>query len=60
MTKNTTQWIPNSGIGYVVPQLGLYMQDNLGNSIIDNLGNFFIPNAVYLIGKYATAWSNVG
>jgi hypothetical protein len=59
MAKNPTAWFPQSGLGYVVPQLGLYLQDNLGNNIIDNLGNFFVPNPYYVIGKYATLWSQV-
>lgn len=59
MVKIATKWIPNSGQGYVISQLGLYLQDNLGNSIIDNLGNYFVPTPYYVIGKYATAWSQV-
>jgi len=60
MTKIPTSWIPNSGIGYVLPQTGLFFQDNLGNLIITNLQQNIIPNAQYVIGKYATAWSQVG
>lgn len=57
MSKNPTYWTPQSGFGYVLPQNGLYLQDNLGNTIVDNSLNFIIPNAYYVIGKYATAWS---
>jgi hypothetical protein len=60
MTKIPTQWFPSAGIGYVLPQTGLYFQDNLGNSIVTNLSQNIIPNAVYVIGKYATSWSQVG
>lgn len=59
MTKNATYWIPGTGFGSVVPQRGLFLQDNLGNIIIDNTGNYFVPNAVYVIGKFATAWSQL-
>ena len=57
--KNPTKWIPPAGIGYVVPQQGIYLQDNLGNVIVDNLLNFFVPTPQYVIGKIATAWSQV-
>lgn len=59
MTKNATYWIPGSGFGYVLPQTGLFLQDNLGNVIINNLGSSLIPNAYYVIGKYATSWSQL-
>jgi hypothetical protein len=57
MVKNATKWIPPAGTGYVAIQSGLFFQDNLGNFIIDNLGNFFVPTPQYVIGKYATLWS---
>lgn len=60
MTKIPTKWIPNSGIGYVLPQNGLYLQDNLGNLIVTNLSQNIVPNPFYVIGKYATSWSQVG
>lgn len=59
MAKIPTQWIPPAGIGYVVLQTGINIQDNLGNLLIDNLGNFFVPTPAYVIGKYATAWSQI-
>lgn len=59
MSKNPTYWTPHAGQGYVVNQLGIYLQDNLGNTIVDNSLNNIIPNAVYVIGKYATLWSQV-
>jgi hypothetical protein len=59
MSKNPTLWLPQSGLGYLVNQTGVYLQDNLGNNIIDNLGNFFVPTPYYVIGKYATVWSQV-
>lgn len=59
MTKNPTWWTPQSGIGYVVSQTGLYFQDNLGNTIVDNSLNNLVPNLTYVIGKYATVWSQV-
>ncbi len=57
--KNPTQWLPNSGLGYVVPQTGLLFQDNLGNLLITNTLANIIPNPYYVIGKYATVWSQI-
>lgn len=57
--KNPTYWTPNRLNGYVVSQLGIYLQDNLGNTIVTNSLDNIIPNAYYVIGKYATLWSQV-
>ena len=59
MAKPLTYWRPKAGEGYVVLQGGLYFQDNLGNTIVTNLSQNIIPNPTYVIGKYATAWSQV-
>lgn len=59
MTHIPTKWLPNSGIGYVKQQTGLYFQDNLGNLIVTNLGQNIIPTPYYVIGRIATAWSVV-
>ena len=57
--KNPTFWIPPNRNGYVLNQTGVYFQDNLGNTIVTNLLENIIPTTYYVIGKYATAWSQV-
>lgn len=52
----STAWTPQSGIGQVLPQDGIYLQDNEGNLIVTNLLEFFVPNPTYTIGKNPTEW----
>ena len=59
MAKNLTAWTPQGGLGYIISQTGVYIQDNLGNILVDNSGNYFVPTPYYVIGKYATSWSGV-
>lgn len=57
--KPHTQWFPKGGVGQVVAQPGLYLQDNLGNLIITNTGNNLVPNPNYVKGKNKTVWTPV-
>lgn len=59
MAKIATKWLPSFGQGTVVSQPGIYFQDNLGNLIVTNTLANIIPNPIYVLGKLATAWSQV-
>jgi hypothetical protein len=59
MSKNPTYWLPQSGFGYVVPQNALHIVTNLGQPLVTNLDEYIVPNLYYVVGKYATAWSQI-
>lgn len=55
--KNTTQWQPTMGNGYVVNQGTLTITDNFGNLLTDNSGDFIVTTPTYTTGKNATVWT---
>lgn len=55
--RNTTQWTPPSGTGYVVTIGNEDLVTNSGLFITDNLGNFIVTTPTYDIPKYKTSWT---
>lgn len=58
--KNTDQWTPPSGEGYVIQVGSEDLTTNLGEFLVTNAGDNIVTTPTYNVNKYPTEWTESG